>query len=76
MPGISKDVLEISATDHSLTIRTKSEENTDINTLRYFRRFNFNTKIDPKSITAVFKDGLLGLKVKKDFPSPIEVKIN
>ena len=76
MPGISKDMLEIMATDHTITIRTKNDENNHVNKQRYYREFNFRTKIDPNNINAAFSDGLLGLKVKKDVPQSVEIKIN
>ena len=76
LPGVEKDDLEVSTTDHSVTIRgsmrkeSKEEKKgeyyrREISTGNFLRTVTLPSSIDEKGIKAKFRDGLLELTMPK-----------
>jgi len=59
LPGIGKDILEVNATEDRVTISVDSPNR------RYYRELNLPAKVDPKSSTASYKNGVLEVRLKK-----------
>lgn len=76
LPGVQKDDLEVSTTDHSVTIRgsmrkeSKEEKKgeyyrREISTGNFLRTVALPSSIDEKGIKAKFRDGMLELTMPK-----------
>lgn len=75
LPGVKKDDLEVSTTDHSLTIRGSTREEQkeekgeyyrrEIRSGNYLRTITLPALVDEKAIKASFKDGLLEVTLPK-----------
>lgn len=75
LPGVNKDDLEVSCTDHTVTIRGSSRKETKEERGEYFRReirtgsflrtVSLPAAVDDSRIKAVFKDGLLEVSLPK-----------
>ena len=75
MPGVKKDDLEVSTTDHTVTIRgsTQSEKKEEkgeyyrheISKGNYLRTVTLPASVDESGAKATFKDGMLELKLPK-----------
>jgi HSP20 family protein len=75
LPGVNKDDLEVSTTDHTITIRgctskeTKEEKSDyyrrEIRSGSFLRTVALPASVDEKRIKAVFKDGLLEVTLPK-----------
>lgn len=56
--GINKDAIEVDATEDKVTISVDSTKR------KYFRELNLPAKVDPKSSTASYKNGVLEVHLK------------
>ena len=75
LPGVKKDDLDVSTTDHSVTIRGSTREESKEEKGEYYRReirsgnflrtITLPALVDEKGIKAKFKDGLLELTLPK-----------
>jgi len=75
LPGVEKDDLEVSTTQHTVTIRGKSRKESreekgeyyrrEISTGNFLRTVNLPAAIDESKIKAHFKDGLLEVTLPK-----------
>ena len=75
LPGVKKDDLEVSTTDHSVTIRGSTREEQkeekgeyyrhEIRSGNFLRTVALPSSVDEKAIKAKFKDGLLELTLPK-----------
>ena len=75
LPGVTKDDLEVSTTDHTVTIRGSTRKETKAEKGEYYRReirsgsflrtVSLPANVDEKRIKAVFKDGLLEVSLPK-----------
>lgn len=61
LPGVEKEGLKVKASDNIL--RIKAKENIEDEKYSFFRKFEFHRKINPETITAEYKNGLLTLIV-------------
>ncbi len=59
LPGVSKDQIDLRATEDALYISAESEER------RYREEVKLPAKIDPKSAKASYKAGVLEVKLRK-----------
>jgi len=59
LPGVSKDYIEVNATEEAVTICVDSPQR------RYHRELNLPVKVDPKSSAASYKNGVLEVRLKK-----------
>lgn len=86
LPGVKKEDIKITINEDNITIagQTKKEEESDKEKKYYFRSmessfeqsFNLPTKINPDSVEAEFKDGVLQVKLPKaDEVKPREIEI-
>jgi len=75
MPGVNKDDLEVSTTDHTVTIRGSTQSETkeekgeyyrhEISTGNYLRTVTLPASVDESRAKAKFKDGMLELTLPK-----------
>jgi len=75
LPGVKKDDLEVSLTDHTLSIRATTAHEEKEEKGEYFRReirrgefqrtLPLPSNIDQEKVNAVFNDGILELKLPK-----------
>lgn len=76
LPGVKKEDLEVSVTDHAITIRTSAkEEKNEEKKGKYFRReimrgefqrtLSLPDNVDAEKASASFKDGLLKVTIPK-----------
>ena len=68
--GIDKDTIEVNATEDKVTISV------DSNKRRYYRELNLPAKVDPKSSTASYKNGVLEVRLKRLVGERLANKIN
>lgn len=88
LPGVKKEDIKITINDGDISISGNTineDEKNDENKKYYFRSlessfeqsFNLPTKVDPNSVEAEFKDGILTVKLPKTEevkPREIEIK--
>lgn len=75
IPGVSKDDLEVSTTDHTVTIRGRSRKEEKEETGEYYRHeissgsflrtVTLPATVDENTVKATFKDGMLELTLPK-----------
>jgi HSP20 family protein len=86
MPGVTKDALEISVADDTLTIKGEVKEEKEYKTEEYYhsersykafaRSVGLPTKIDEKRITAQLKNGVLEIRLPKaEEVKPKKIKV-
>ncbi len=62
MPGVSKDDIELNATETSLEIRAESESR------KYYEVVELPAEVDPDSAKARYNNGVLEVILKKKYP--------
>ncbi len=62
MPGVSKDDIELNATETSLEIRAESENR------KYYEVVELPAEVDPDSAKARYNNGVLEVILKKKYP--------
>ncbi|MFQ5838019.1 MAG: archaeal heat shock protein Hsp20 [Thermoplasmata archaeon] len=59
LPGVEKEDIDLQATPDRLTIRVDNPER------RYYKEMNLPAPVDPDSVKATFKNGVLDITLKK-----------
>lgn len=72
MPGITKNDIELKATEYSLTISAES----DINNRKYRKNINLPNAIDPDHARARYQNGILEIKLNKNTGKPKNISID
>ena len=84
LPGISKDAIDIKATEHGMTVSAERpnvdlEEDRVLSEFRYGswrRSFYFGKRIDPNQLQAELKDGVLNITAPKvDSVKAVNIKV-
>ena len=71
LPGVGKDEIDLRTTSDRLTIRVDSAERP------YYKEVNLETPVDPRSVQATYKNGVLDIKLKKtekDAGEPVDIE--
>lgn len=68
LAGIGKESIEVDATEDTVTISVVSGKH------RYFKELSLPAKVDPKSSTASYKNGVLEVHLKKTLGEHLIVK--
>lgn len=68
LPGIERNHIEIHATEDKATIAVDSPK------LRYHKELNLPAKVDPKTSTATYKNGVLQIHLKKQIGQKLCIK--
>ncbi len=72
MPGTQKELIELKATSHSLTISTKPSDNTR----KYYKEIELPTAINSDYAKARYQNGILEVKLKKIDEKHTNIKID
>lgn len=59
LPGVDKEGIKVSATERHLTISVDTPEH------RYYKEVELPARVEPKSATASYKNGVLQVRLKK-----------
>lgn len=75
MPGIDKKDIDLRVTEDYLEVKAEKKENSKVKNKnvytetssfkKYYRIIPFPTRVDPNTVTAVYTNGVLEVKVKK-----------
>ena len=75
MPGIDKKDIDLKVTEDYLEVRAEKKESSKVKNKnvytetssfkKYYRIIPFPTRVDPNTVTAVYTNGVLEVKVKK-----------
>lgn len=65
LPGVEPDGLQVEYNPPELWVRGQRTESAAAETLAYERRFELGSGIDPSSISAELKNGVLRIELKK-----------
>jgi len=86
LPGFNKDDIDISLKDGVVTVSGKKEEVKEEKKKNYYfkesrsgsfsRSFRLPAAADAEKVDAVFKDGVLSLKIPKEEEKSTKVKVN
>ena len=71
LPGVGKDDIELRTTPNRLAIRVDTPER------QYHKEVDLDTPVDPKSVRATYKNGVLDIllkKVTKDAGRPVDIE--
>ena len=88
LPGVTKDDVSIEVKENVLTLKGERVEVKEVNEDKYFRKersfgsfyraFTLPSTINPNSIKATFKDGVLEIEIPKpeeQKPKQVQIKI-
>lgn len=59
LPGVDKESIKVSATENRLIISVETPQR------KYYKEVELPTRVDPKSTTASYKNGVLQVRLKK-----------
>jgi len=59
LPGVDKESIKVSATENRLIISVETPQR------KYYKEVELPTRVDPKSATASYKNGVLQVRLKK-----------
>ncbi len=71
LPGVGKDDIDLRATPDRLAIRVDTPER------QYHKSVDLDTPVDPKSVRATYKNGVLDIVLKKatkDSGRPVDIE--